>query len=214
MKSIALTFDDGPDIRYTPMLLDLLAHENVPAAFFVVGSHAQAHPDLLRRMVLENHCVGGHTMTHKNALLSTPGQIERDFSDYTRLHERLTGQPLRYFRPPWGISSPAVRRQIRERNLTRILWDVMAQDWEQKATVSTIAKKLKKRVFDGAVICLHDAGEDTGGAPGAPLKTIEALIYIIPWLKSQGYQFLTLEQYIKGGRRHAAVLQKKDLLWP
>ena len=66
MKSLVLTFDDGPDSRYTPVLLDLLKHENIPAAFFVVGRHAQAHPELIHRMISEGHTVGGHTMAHKN----------------------------------------------------------------------------------------------------------------------------------------------------
>ena len=79
MKSLVLTFDDGPDIRYTPLLLDLLKHENVPATFFVVGRHADAHPELIHRMISEGHTVGGHTMSHKNALLCTPSAIREDF---------------------------------------------------------------------------------------------------------------------------------------
>lgn len=213
MKDIVLTFDDGPDSRYTPVLLDLLRYENIPAAFFVVGNHAKAHPDLIRRMIDEGHTIGGHTMTHKNLLLSSPSYIHDDFAACAALHKNLTGEPLHYFRPPWGINTPLTGKYVRKYGLTQVLWDVMAQDWEAQASATSIVEKIKTRVFDGAVLCLHDAGEDTGGAKGAPMKMIESLIYIIPWLKSQGYHFITLDQYIEGVNAHDIPQRKKNLLW-
>ena len=214
MRSLVLTFDDGPDVRYTPLLLDLLKHENVTATFFVVGRHAASHPELIHRMISEGHTVGGHTMRHQNALLCTPSAIRDDFKVSIRLHRELTGTALRFFRPPWGISSPFMNRYIKKYQIQRVLWDVMAEDWESQTTSGIISSKLKDRVFDGAVICLHDAGEDTGGAKGAPRRTIDALIHTIPWLKAQGYQFLTMEQYIKGVDAHAIQQRKKGLVWP
>lgn len=98
--------------------------------------------------------------------------------------------------------------------MQKVLWDVMAEDWESRTTSGIISDKLKNRVFDGAVICLHDAGEDTGGAKGAPLRTIDALIHTIPWLKAQGYKFLTMDEYIKGVESHVIQQRKKGLLWP
>ncbi len=72
MKSLVLTFDDGPDIRYTPVLLDLLKHENIPATFFVVGNHAGNHPELIRQMIADGHTVGSHTMSHKMPCFPAP----------------------------------------------------------------------------------------------------------------------------------------------
>lgn len=214
MKFLALTFDDGPDIRYTPLLLDLLKHENIHATFFVVGRQASAHPELVHRMLSEGHTVGAHTMAHKNMLLCTPSYIRDDFRASIRLHRELTGDALHFFRPPWGISSPISNKYIKKYGITRVLWDVMAEDWEANTTSGIIASKLKDRVFDGAVVCLHDAGEDTGGAKGAPLRTIDALIHTIPWLKAQGYQFLTMNEYIEGVNTHVIQQRKKRLLWP
>lgn len=153
-------------------------------------------------------------MRHQNALLCTPSAIRNDFKVSIRLHRELTGTALRFFRPPWGISSPFMNRYIKKYQIQRVLWDVMAEDWESQTTSGIISSKLKDRVFDVAVICLHDAGEDTGGAKGAPRRTIDALIHTIPWLKAQGYQFLTMEQYIKGVDAHAIQQRKKGLLWP
>ena len=148
------------------------------------------------------------------ALLSGPAFARRDFEACTRLHRELTGQAPVYFRPPWGISTPVTNRCVRHYHMKRILWDVMAQDWEKPTTSAMIAQRLKDRVFDGAVLCLHDAGEDTGGAKGAPMRTIDALISVIPWLKSRGYEFLTLDQYIKGVTAHDIPQRKKNILWP
>lgn len=153
-------------------------------------------------------------MAHKNALLCTPSEIRQDFKEAIRLHQELTGDALRFFRPPWGISSPFVNNYIRKYQMRKILWDVMAEDWKAGTTSSLISAKLKDRIFDGAVICLHDAGEDTGGAKGAPLRTIDALIHTIPWIKAQGYQFISMDEYIKGVEFHVIQQRKKGLLWP
>ena len=68
---LVLTFDDGPDGRYTGTLLDLLKEEQIPAAFFVVGNHAAKEPELVQRMAAEGHIVGSHSIEHRNALIST-----------------------------------------------------------------------------------------------------------------------------------------------
>jgi peptidoglycan/xylan/chitin deacetylase (PgdA/CDA1 family) len=78
-----------------------------------------------------------------------------------------------------------------------ILWDVMAEDWKAGNTPEIIAGKIEKRIFDGAVICLHDGCEKYGGAKGAPNQTIEALKLVLPKLKREGYQFITVEEYLK-----------------
>jgi len=69
---IALTFDDGPDPRWTPRIMDILKQENVPATFFIIGKNGQAYPDLVRRMVNEGHEVGNHTFTHPNLVKFPP----------------------------------------------------------------------------------------------------------------------------------------------
>lgn len=153
-------------------------------------------------------------MAHKNALLWHAVRHSKGFSIVNSPAPELTGDALKYFRPPWGISTPFVNNYIRKYHIRRVLWDVMAEDWEAETTSRAVSAKLKERVFDGAVICLHDAGEDTRGAKGAPLRTIEALIHTIPWLKSQGYQFLTMDEYIKGVDSHVIRQRKKRLLWP
>ncbi|MCD2491844.1 polysaccharide deacetylase family protein [Lacrimispora sp. NSJ-141] len=195
---LVLTFDDGPDRRYTGTLLDLLKKEQIPAAFFVVGNHAAKEPELVQRMEAEGHIVGSHSIEHRNALISTYNYMKRDFEACRMIHMELLGRPPRYFRPPWGIRNMFTRKFVKGQGMRMVLWDVMAQDWRADASTVGIAKKLRERVSDGAIICLHDAGEDTGGAAGAPLKTIKALELAIPDLKASGYHFISLDEYFAG----------------
>lgn len=100
-KTLYLTFDDGPDPRYTPQLLDLLEQYQIPASFFVVAQSAQANPALIARMKRSGHVVGLHSLSHKNGLIQPPISACRDFSRSVAILQQL-GIPPRYFRPPWG----------------------------------------------------------------------------------------------------------------
>ena len=80
-----------------------------------------------------------------------------------------------------------------------VLWDVMVGDWKAGNTPEIMAKKIEKKIFDGAIICLHDGCEKYGGATGAPFNTIEALKIVIPKLKEEGYEFVTVEEFFNHG---------------
>lgn len=182
-----LTFDDGPSPDYTPALLDLLASHQVPATFFVVGDHARENPALIQRMQDEGHAIGFHSAHHHSAYLMGPRQTRRDFSDgLTALND--LGVAPRYFRPPWGVVNWSSLAQIRTRRLHPILWDVMAQDWRGDITSGEIIRRLRARVYPGAVICLHDGR----GAEGAPGRTIQALDVLLPEWLDQGFTFRPL----------------------
>lgn len=196
-KPLVLTFDDGPDARYTGRILDILKKEQIPAAFFVVGNHGMGEPELLRRMEKEGHMVGSHSLSHKNLLFFSEKKVREDFNSCRKIHKKILGKEPYYFRPPWGMKGLFTEKLAKEQGMEMVLWDVMAEDWRADGTSVGIAGKLMKRVFPGAVICLHDGGEDTGGAPGAPLKTIKALEIAIPLLKREGYRFISLDEYFQ-----------------
>ena len=186
-NEILLTFDDGPDPRYTPQLLDLLKEEHVPAAFFVVGENARANPELLRRMKEEGHTVSLHSYSHSNTWLLSFRKLKKE------LEEGLAAAPASCYRPPWGRSNLFLNHLLKKHGLQMVLWDVMAQDWQKSATPELICEKLLKRVKPGSIICLHDAGENSGGAKDAPLRTTEALRKAIPALRAKGCRFVSLD---------------------
>ena len=186
---IMLTFDDGPDPAYTGRLLDLLDSYGIKAAFFAVGSFASANPELIRRMKDGGHTVGLHSYSHRSAYLMSAAQTRRDLSMSAAAVMRLGINP-RFYRPPWGHTTPALQQAASNLGIMPVFWSVMAQDWQADLDSDEIASRLLCRTVPGSIICLHD-GRGKNCAPG---RTIAALEKVLPiWLKD-GYRFVTPEE--------------------
>ncbi len=186
---VALTFDDGPNSVYTAQLLDILAEYNIPATFFVLAENAADNPHLIERMRRDGHAIGIHSANHRPAWLSTPWQTARDF-EHCREAFRKLNLPVTLYRPPWGTFNLFTLCIARKYHLQTVLWSLSPDDWRRNSTPEGIAEAIIDRVGSQDIILLHD----NGGAAGAPAKTIEALKTIIPTLKSQGYDFVTVPQ--------------------
>ncbi|MDX5727194.1 EAL domain-containing protein, partial [Clostridioides difficile] len=119
--------------------------------------------------------------------------FKKDFIESTNIMKNL-GVDVNYYRPPWGHTNIFSNSFVKKYNLKMTLWDVMAEDWEKDSTVDIIINKLMSRTKENSIICLHDAGENSGGAVGAPERTIEALKIAIPKLKASGLKFVTPER--------------------
>src|SRR5437762_967704 len=195
---IALTFDDGPDARYTPALLDILKQENVPATFFVIGKNGQAEPDLLRRIVNEGHEVGNHTFTHPN-LGEIPGRMtDLELNATQRLIESITGRSTVLFRPPYFGDAEAdtpeeVEPAIRAQKLNYVIVGLRIDpgDWKPGVTADEIVKRTIDKPEDknpetrGQVVLLHDSG-------GEREATVEALPTLIHELRDRGFKFVAV----------------------
>jgi len=195
---LALTFDDGPDPRWTPAILDILKREQVPATFFIVGKNGQAYPDLLRRIVNEGHELGNHTFTHPN-LGEMPLQVtELELNATQRLIESDTGRSTVLFRPPYFGDAEADKPQevepaIVAQNLGYIMVGLRIDpnDWQLPVTPNQIVNRTISRAIDsdpetrGEVVLLHDAGGDRSA-------TVEALPTLIHELKARGFQFVSV----------------------
>ena len=160
-QEVALTYDDGPNTRSTPELLDVLARFEVRATFFVVGRFVREQRELLRRVQAGGHLLGNHTMTHP-FLATKPVRVVRDeVRGCSEAIEDACGAPVRYFRPPYGARRPAVLHAVRELGLVPVLWNVQGNDWEPIG-VPGILRHLDhgmQRVAGqrrGANILLHD----------------------------------------------------------
>ncbi|MFN2576523.1 MAG: polysaccharide deacetylase family protein [Pyrinomonadaceae bacterium] len=197
---VALTFDDGPDPKYTPRILDILKQENVPATFFVIGKNGQSYPDLLRRIVNEGHEVGNHTFTHPN-LGEIPVRItDLELNATQRLIESITGRSTVLFRPPYFGDAEAdtpeeVEPAIRARNLGYVMVGLRIDpgDWKPDITADEIVKATIARTEDknpetrGQVVLLHDSG-------GNREATIEALPTLIHELRDRGFKFVPVSE--------------------
>lgn len=188
-KILYLTFDDGPDTVYTNKLLDLLDEQQIPATFFMVAESAKKHPEIIERMKKSGYPIGIHSQKHQSAMLQTIGKTGKDLKNSVEIMDKM-GVDIKGYRPPWGHLNLASLYWIKKLHLNLVFWDVMAQDWSADETSESICNKILRRVFPGAVICLHDGR----GEKGAPGRTIEALEKAIPLLKKQGYTFRKVEE--------------------
>jgi len=199
-KELSITFDDGPDPRYTPRILDILKVANVPAAFFVVGVNAESAPWLIRRIYEEGHLLGNHTYSHPNIALTTPERTKLELDATLRLIEHQTGRSTILFRPPYNADSepqtpdeliPIARAQ--ERGYITIGERIDPQDWRIGVKTSEIVHEVLGDLDEGNVILLHDGG-------GNRAATIEALPEIIERCRARGYRFVSLGKLIGKSR--------------
>ncbi|MFT8313588.1 MAG: polysaccharide deacetylase family protein [Clostridium sp.] len=188
-KVVALTFDDGPDPRYTLDLLDVLKQNNVKCTFFVLAEKAQKYPEIIKRIEEEGHYIGLHSLKHINAIFRSPNKIEEDFLKSIKIMNEL-GLEIKFFRPPWGMFNPVTFYYAKINNLKVVLWSIHAMDWSRWVTVDYIKNKLINNVKSGDIVLLHDGR----GAQQSPLKTINALKFALPYLKSNGYRFVMINE--------------------
>src|SRR5437660_8988440 len=182
---VAITFDDGPDPRWTPQVLDILKAANVKAAFFLVGVNAERYPGLVRRIVDEGHEIGNHTYYHPNLALCWPEHIRLELNATQLLLETITGRATTLFRPPYAAdSSPTELNDLtplkiaEDLNYLVVLESIDPQDWA-KPGADVIVQRIKQQRRDGSIILLHDAGGDRS-------QTVEALPRILDWLHTRG----------------------------
>lgn len=180
---VAVTFDDGPKPGITEQLLAILVRERVPATFFVIGRHAAAHPDLIRKMAAAGMEIENHTYTHPNLTLLPERMVEQELMR-TMAAVTLAGAPRnKFFRPPGGNLSPAVSRIAAKCGLTPCLWTLDADALENGSPARLIDYVVRK-AEPGAIILMHNGR----------LTTVDALPAIIAGLRSKGLGFVTVDQ--------------------
>ncbi|HML47538.1 MAG TPA: polysaccharide deacetylase family protein [Clostridia bacterium] len=191
-RALMLTFDDGPDPRYTERLLGILEKNGVRAVFFVVAEKAAQCPGILSKIAGAGHGIGLHSLEHRDAWLSGPAYQKKEFERSLAIMEGL-GCKAAYYRAPWGHLNLTSLALARKHRLKIMLWTVMAQDWEKASTSQRILERLFKRVKGGSVICLHDAGGDRRAAPGAAEHTLQAVAEFVPLMLKKGFRFVLPE---------------------
>lgn len=191
-KKIVMTFDDGPDERYTPHILDILNKYKVPAVFFVTGINAEHNLPLLQRIYREGHEIGNHTFLHPNLELASDERLKLELRSTGYVIESTTGHATMLFRPPYNTDAePTNPVQIRpiftaknEGYLT-IGSSIDPQDWQEGVSADTVVARAIKQQGLGNIILMHDAG-------GNRDATLAALPGIIEYYQAHGYQFVSL----------------------
>ena len=185
---VALSFDDGPDPRYTPQVLDMLDHFRARATFFVVGLNALAHRDLAADIKGGGHSFGNHTFDHIDLEELSQSRV-RDEIERAASAFHTAGVPATtMFRPPKGYTSPDVRLATVHDKYRTIYWDACVEHFVNHMPVATGVDRMLHHVAPGSVILAHDGGTiaGTGRPPLDRSRTIEALPLLLAGLKRKG----------------------------
>ncbi|WP_245601821.1 polysaccharide deacetylase family protein [Hamadaea tsunoensis] len=182
---VALTFDDGPDPRTTPMVLEILRAHGLRATFFVLGEALARVPDLGRRMVGEGHEVAVHGYRHRLLLYRGVGAVRDDLGRARDLVERVTGVAPRWYRPPYGVATTSALVTARRLGLAPMLWSTWGRDWTCATTPESVLATVRATLTGGGTVLLHDSDEH--GFPGATDAMIAALPHVIRYADRAGY---------------------------
>ncbi|MCX5332200.1 MULTISPECIES: bifunctional polysaccharide deacetylase/glycosyltransferase family 2 protein [unclassified Streptomyces] len=195
-KTIALTFDDGPNPAYTPQVLEILEKYDVPATFFVVGSMVSRYPGIVKDMVEQGNEVGIHTFTHVDLSYQSDARVNREMQQTQLALAGAAGITTTLFRAPYSSETDAidnyswpVYEKLGEDGYTSVFVDTDSDDWK-KPGVSKIVKWATPADDDGASVLFHDAG-------GERSQTIKALPEYIEKMKAKGYTFTTISGVIE-----------------
>ncbi|WP_298538820.1 polysaccharide deacetylase family protein [uncultured Aquimarina sp.] len=182
-KKIAITFDDGPDLN-TLKILEVLNKYNVKGTFFCIGKQIEKYPDILKKIIQENHIVGNHTFSH-DKLIDTYGTdkfIGEIQKTDTIIEKNSELKPL-FFRPPYGITNPNIAKAVKKTGHTVIGWNKRSFDTtipSEKVILQRITKNLK----GGDIILLHDT----------KIITVAVLEQLLLFLQRNNFTTVTIDE--------------------
>ncbi|WP_079061776.1 bifunctional polysaccharide deacetylase/glycosyltransferase family 2 protein [Streptomyces griseoruber] len=201
---IVLTFDDGPDPKWTPEVLDVLKKHHAHAVFFITGTMASRYPDLVQRMVDEGHEIGLHTFNHPDLSYQSKRRIDWELTQNQLALEGAAGIRTSLFRPPYSSSADAldnaswpVTRYVGSRGYLTVLTTADSEDWRRPG-VRQVIRNATPKAGRGAIVLMHDSGGDRA-------QTVRALDTYLPGLRKQGYAFQNLTEALEAPSAHTPV---------
>lgn len=181
-KKIALTFDDGPNPAYTPILLDGLRERDVQATFFLLGTAVEESPELVEEMYRDGHEIGVHSYEHVNLSLLTEAEACAQIQKTCDLICGITGQRPSFVRPPYGSWLSCLDDDF---CMIPVFWDVDPLDWATQDS-SAVVQKILEDTEEYDIILLHDASE----------SSVQAALQVIDVLAQENFEFVTVEELI------------------
>ena len=181
-KKVALTFDDGPSSKYTPLLWEGLKERGVHATFFLMGKNIEGKEALVKQMQEEGHLIGNHTYNHVQLDKISKEAAKEEIKATNQEIYQITGVYPAWLRPPYGEWRKNLDFYV---EMLPVLWDVDTLDWKSK-NVDSIMRIVKNEVEDGSVILMHDAYQ----------SSVDAALQIVDLLTAEGYEFVTVEELI------------------
>lgn len=183
-NTVAITFDDGPNAKYTERALHLLEKYKAKATFFMIGKHILKHPELLNVIITKGHTIGNHSYCHSNdyGFKSTKAVVE-DIEKNQLIIQEITNLNLKFFRPPFGVTNPNIAKAIKKLNLLCFGWTVRSFDTTDKV-VERIIIDMTTKIKPGDIILLHDTSE----------KSLRILEELLIFLEKNNLKSVTLDK--------------------
>lgn len=187
-KQVALTFDDGPESKYTAEILEILKEYDIKATFFVIGQHAEKYPEALKQIHKEGHEIGNHTWNHKYLPKISEEAIDEEVLKTEKLLKDILGEVDHIFRPPYGAIKKREVKRINSLGYNVVNWSVDTKDWAGTSK-EQMMDYLKKQLTPGGIILMHSTGSSK--------NTVEFLPEAIEWIIEQGYEFGTASEVLE-----------------
>ena len=190
-RSLALTYDDGPNDPYTGQLLEVLERHGVKATFFLLGQFVSARPELARAVVEAGQAIGSHGYNHHNLIFLSPTQLRQQLERASQAIEAATGLRPKLFRPPFGGRRPGTFAVAREFGMVPVMWRISCHDWSAHSAAS-IVQSAMSQIRGGEVILLHDGGHLKIGTDRS--HSVRATDEIVRRCQGEGYEFVTVTE--------------------
>ena len=185
-KEIAITFDDGPAINYTPQILDVLKQENIKATFFCIGNRIAGNEHILKQIADQGHIIGNHSSSHHLWFDMFPAQkMLEDLKQMDDEMEKVIGHKPKLFRPPYGVTNPNLKKAIINGGYTPVGWNVRSLDTVIKDE-NRLLEKVSQGIKPGAVFLFHDTCA----------STLNMLPAFIQEVKNRGYKIVPLDKLL------------------
>lgn len=195
-NKVAITFDDGPSDEFTLPILEILKAYDVPATFFMVGSHVEKYPDVARKVVEDGHAIGNHTQNHRNLPTLSTMQLHKEIMEATAIITDITGVYPTFVRPPRGMYDDRFRRLSKLLGQEIVLWSISTRDWRYGVTANYIERFVEAKVRGGDIILFHDSGSLLKNEGGDRRATVLSLPRVIEIIRAKGLEIVTLDQML------------------
>ncbi|MFA4889807.1 MAG: polysaccharide deacetylase family protein [Candidatus Omnitrophota bacterium] len=194
-KLVALTFDDGPSPKWTPLVLAELKRAGVKATFFMLGDHVAKYPEVAKMVQEQGHEIANHSYSHHVLIYYKTEELDKELIDTQEAIQKATGVSVKYFRPPKAWLTSKEKKRVKELGYKIILWSLNSKDWvtfDDKYIINFIIRNIRP----GDIILFHDSGGVFSTEGGDRSETVSTIFRLVERLREIGFEPVTITELL------------------